>query len=132
MSQPAKVIVAEQLGQAIDYALQIGVKNIEERISDLSQYFRNELSNIPSISLLDLGDKKCGIVSFYSDQKKCTEIRAFLETNQIHVSTPGRTGNPVLFDQCGISQLVRASVHYFNTKEEIDKMVDLLKTFLRA
>ena len=120
------------LGVAIDYALRIGIKNIETRIIHLSQYLRSKLSPIPGITLLDIGREKCGIVSFYSASKSCSEIRSFLHTKKINVSTPGRMGNPVLFDQRGISQLVRASIHYFNTEEEIDKMVDVLKIFLKA
>ncbi len=101
------------LGVAIDYALSWGLDAIWARISSLAGTLRNRLSQIPQVSVRDLGQQKCGIVTFTLDARESQDIRRQLAEQDINVS--------VSMDNRGLARVVRASVHYYNTEEEIDR-----------
>ena len=78
----------------------------------------------------DLGKEKCGIVTFRTEQADAGTIKARLHDDRINVSVADGSGSLVSFQQRGISEAVRASVHYFNTDAEIDYFLDSLKKVL--
>lgn len=118
------------LGVAIDYALSWGLDNIQQRIYPLADNLRQKLSQINGIHSTDEGVEKCGIITFTADQLEPVEIKQALSKKRINVSTSKGSGNLVSFQDRGITEVVRASVHYFNTNEEIDYFVDTLKKIL--
>ena len=120
--------VAGRIGlmQAVRYARNIGLANIELRISLLASALRFALGFIPGITLQDLGAQKCGIVTFTKHGEEAEAIRARLHTSQINVSTINRSSALIDFDARGLTSLVRASVHYYNTEAEIGRFVDVL------
>lgn len=120
------------LGVAIDYALSWGIEEIQERIYDLSSQLRQRLAAIEGVSLTDEGQEKCGIVTFEVLQKDAYDIKAKLAQKSINVSVSDGSGSLVSFQQRGITAAVRASVHYFNTTEEIDVFELALKEILNA
>ena len=109
------------LGVAIDYALNWGLDTIQERVYSLSVDLRSKLSQIDGVSVADAGSEKCGLVTFQAEQMEATDIKAALAKEQINVSVSSGSGSFVSFQQRGITSLVRSSVHYFNTVEEIDR-----------
>ncbi len=111
------------LGVAIDYALSWGLGPIQQRIYDLADKLRNQLSNCKDITVTDTGKEKCGIVTFYSRSLGANSIKKMLSQKNINVSISDGSGTLVLFQQRGLNELVRASVHYFNTEEEIETFV---------
>ena len=114
------------LMQAVRYARQIGLENIELRVSLLASALRFALGSIPGITVQDQGAQKCGIVTFTKDGEDPEHIRARLHASKINVSTTGRSSALIDFDARGITSLVRASVHYYNTEGEIGRFVDVL------
>ena len=120
--------VAGRIGlmQAVRYARKIGLENIELRVSLLASALRFALGSIPGITLHDQGAQKCGIVTFTKDGEDAEAIRARLHKSQINVSTTGRSSALLDFDARGLSSIVRASVHYYNTEAEIGRFVDVL------
>lgn len=120
--------VAGRIGlmQAVRYARQIGLENIELRISMLASALRFALGSTPGITLHDQGAQKCGIITFTKQGEDPEQIRARLHKSQINVSTTQRSSALIDFDARGITSLVRASVHYYNTEAEIGRFVDVL------
>jgi len=115
---------------AIDYALSWDLAVIQERIYSLADNLRQKLSQIDGIRLTDDGVEKCGIITFTAEQLEPAAIKQALSKQQINVSTAKGAGSLVSFKKRGLKEVVRASVHYFNTDEEIDHFVNVLKIIL--
>ena len=118
------------LGVAIDYALEWGLDSIRDRIYGLSNRLRSELDALDGVETTDLGKEKCGIVTFRTEQADAGAIKKKLHDDRINVTVADGSGSLVSFQQRGISEAVRASVHYFNTDREIDYFLDSLKNIL--
>jgi selenocysteine lyase/cysteine desulfurase len=107
------------LGAAVDYALGWGLADIAERVEALAAELRRRLAEIPGAIIRDRGRRRCGIVSFTVEGKPARDIVASLRQQRIncHASGPGST----LLDARArrLPDLVRASVHYYNTEEEV-------------
>lgn len=116
------------LGNALKYFNQIGAKNVEQRIIQLGTYCREKLDAVPGVSLHDNGAHRSGIVTFTMEGHTPAEIRRFLNRHKINIWASAGPGSLVDFQRRGIDSVARASVHYFNTEEEIEKMVALLST----
>jgi len=115
------------LCKAIDYSLSWGLDTIQKRVYRLAETLRNKLSRIDGITLTDDGIERCGIVTFMSDKKTPSGIKSYLSRRKINVSTSKGSGSLVSFQNRGLKEVVRASVHYFNTEEEIDYFIDELE-----
>ena len=114
------------LGVAIDYSLSWGLASIQQRVYELADYLRNQLSSCKDITVTDVGQEKCGIVTFTSKSRDAGTIKKLLAANKINVSVSDGSGSLISFQQRGLEQLVRASVHYFNTEEEVDFFIESL------
>ena len=114
------------LMHAVRYARSIGLENIELRVTLLASALRFALGTIPGITVQDIGAQKCGIVTFNKQGEDPEAIRARLHKSQINVSVTNRSSALLDFDARGLTSLVRASVHYYNTEAEIGRFVDVL------
>ncbi len=115
-------------GNALKYFNQIGAKNVEQRIIKLGTYCREKLHTVSGVSLHDNGAHRSGIVTFTLEGHTPVEIRRFLNQHKINIWACAGPGSLVDFQRRGIDSVARASVHYFNTEEEIEKMVASLST----
>ncbi|MEM5776462.1 MAG: aminotransferase class V-fold PLP-dependent enzyme, partial [Anaerolineaceae bacterium] len=120
------------LGTAIDYALKLGVDRIWKRVQDLADDLRNRLEGLPGVTVHDKGAVRCGIVTFMAAGKKAEDIKAYMHNRHINVTTTSRFGTRLDMEDRGLDILVRASVHYYNTREEIDRFCAELTRFLEA
>ncbi len=106
------------LGAAVDYALALGTEAIEARVQWLARRLRFILSEHSRLTVHDIGEAKCGIVTFSVPDRTAEEVRRDLRARDINISVtnPGST----LLDarRRGLPDLARASVHYFNTEED--------------
>lgn len=118
------------LGSAIDYAMTYGIPEIQSRIYALADELRKKLSDVDGVTLTDEGLEQCGIVTFYTAQKSPTEVKNLLSAKQINVSVSDGSGSLVSFQQRDLVEVVRASVHYYNTSEEIDHFIESLRKAL--
>lgn len=109
------------LGAAIDYALSWGIDPIWKRILDLSRLLRLKLSRIPRVNLRDLGDMKCGIVTFTVDGVDSNQVKKLLFEKGINVSVSNAEYARLDMQKRNLLNLVRASVHYYNTEEEVER-----------
>ncbi|MEP2785064.1 MAG: aminotransferase class V-fold PLP-dependent enzyme [Pseudoruegeria sp.] len=105
---------------AVKYARSIGLNNIEARVEGLAQNLRTRLSSLKGIEVHDLGEKKCGIVTFTKAGANPLEMADVLRHSGINVSVSKMTSARLDLEPRNLSALTRASVHYFNTEVEID------------
>jgi selenocysteine lyase/cysteine desulfurase len=107
------------LGAAVDYALELGLDATWERVRRLGESLRNNLSDIPGTTLHDLGNNRCGIVSFSLASHNPSDIQRHLEQHKINVSVANPEDTLLDMNQRHLRNFVRASVHYYNTDEEL-------------
>jgi selenocysteine lyase/cysteine desulfurase len=114
------------LAVAIDYALSWGLDSIWERVQSLAATLRSQLTALDGVTVVDQGETRCGIVTFTVDSKSAVDLKASLQVRRINVSVSSGSGNLVSYDRRGLTETVRASVHYFNTEDEIERFVEVL------
>lgn len=109
------------LGVAIRYALDVGLEEIWSRVRDLAATLRAGLGRVEGVEVLDRGPDLCGIVGFRVLGKACAEVRRGLRGVGINTWVVGASATRLDLEPRGITELVRASVHYYNTEEEIER-----------
>ncbi|MGI0076870.1 MAG: aminotransferase class V-fold PLP-dependent enzyme, partial [Nitrosopumilaceae archaeon] len=107
------------LEASINYMLQFGLNNIHSKIMKLSNQMREELSKISGITLFGPEDqsKRTSIVSFSIDGQEPQKIVELLEKKKIVIAVREIVDKKIL----------RASPHFFNSEEEIQKVVDEIR-----
>jgi selenocysteine lyase/cysteine desulfurase len=115
------------LGVGIEYALALGLKNIERRVQYLAALLRERLATIKGVTVCDLGRVRCGIVTFTCDGHSPGEVMQRLKAGGIAVRVIERSSARIDMEQRGLEELVRASVHYYNTEAEIARLCDAIR-----
>ncbi|MFD0902219.1 aminotransferase class V-fold PLP-dependent enzyme [Actinomadura sediminis] len=117
---------AGQLGlaAAADYASALGMDEIEKRVTSLAATLRGELSARPGTSVLDRGTHRSGIVTFTVDGHEPEAIKQAARERGINVNVTSPAAHGYAPD--AVPEAVRASVHYYNTEEEIDRLLAAL------
>lgn len=111
-------------GSVINYINNIGIDNIKKHETELKDYCISKMKEIPHINIISNSDS--GIVTFNVDGIFPQDVAVYL--NKYHICV--RAGNhcaKILKNETNVNNTVRASFYIYNTKEEIDKFVDLLK-----
>jgi cysteine desulfurase / selenocysteine lyase len=112
------------LGRAIDYALEQGIFAIWERVTTLAARLRGQLAAINGVATHDLGRTKCGIVTFTVDGVDSEDLLTSLRAQSINVDISSPEFSRLDFEARSLRPMVRASVHYFNTTDEIDRFCE--------
>jgi selenocysteine lyase/cysteine desulfurase len=112
------------LGAAVDYAMSIGLANIQSRVTDLAATLRARLSTIPHVTVKDKGANKCGIVTFVKDNLSVDAIKMQLRAQKINVSASRMESARLDMQERNETAFVRASVHYYNTEAEIERFCE--------
>jgi cysteine desulfurase / selenocysteine lyase len=107
------------LGKAVDYALAIGVDTIWRRIQELAGLMREKLSAIDGITVHDRGDQLCGIVTFSVEAMDSALVKKELAARNINISIGQAHSTLYYMSRYHLDKILRASVHYYNTEEEI-------------
>ncbi len=113
------------LGAAIEYLTNIGLDNITHHEQTLRNYLVKELKKIPHISIVN-EESDSGIVAFNVDDIFAQDVAVYLNKYNICV----RAGNhcaKILKNEVGVKNTVRVSIYIYNTKSEIDTLIELLK-----
>jgi len=126
MSFAAKV----GLGVAVQQCIDIGIEDIWNRISSLAAALREGLSSIPGVNVLDRGAVLCGIVSFKKDGWPCDKLQRELFTRGFNTSVSRKASSRIDFEQRGLDEVVRASVHYYNTEDEVQQLVCMVRKLI--
>lgn len=115
------------LAAAVEYALKIGLSSIKKRVASLAEMLRKELLELPDVVVHDLGKERCGIVSFTKYDLHPRDIQEQLAKKKINVSTSTRYATRLDMESRGLDEVIRASVHYYNTEEEIATFCETLQ-----
>jgi|SRR5579883_1340401 selenocysteine lyase/cysteine desulfurase len=121
--------VAGRLGlrAAADYALALGLDAIWARVRSLAEALRQALRKIPGITVRDLGRERCGIVTFTAESLSAQDLRRALAEARINVSTSSLFSTRYDMTERGLDLLLRASVHYYNTEDEIARFCAVMQ-----
>ncbi len=117
------------MGRAIDYALEIGIDNIEQEVTRLSAMLREMLAAVPGVTVQDIGNRKCGIVTFSVADTAAREIEQHLRANRILVSVSSPASTLIDASRRELPDLVRSGVHYFNQESELQSLVEAVSNF---
>ena len=110
------------LGAAIDYVGTIGMDEISAYESELLQYGTDRLSSIEGLKIIGTADKKGSVISFIMEGVHPHDIGTILDADGIAIRTGHHCAQP-LMDRFGVPATARASLAFYNTKEEIDVLV---------
>ena len=114
------------LKTAMDYIHEIGIDNIAAQEHDLLHYATEQLSAIDGVTIYGNTPDKAAILSFNIQGLHHFDIGTIIDQLGIAVRTGHHCTQPVM-DHFGISGTVRASFAFYNTKEEVDRMVSAVK-----
>jgi len=120
------------LGVAIEYALALGLKKIELRVQSLAALLRERLAEVKGVTVRDLGRVRCGIVTFTYEGHSAGKVLRWLQANGIAARTVERSASLIDMEQRGLEELVRTSVHYYNTEAEIERLCNVLRAINRT
>lgn len=116
------------LGAAIDYLAEVGLANIHAHEQALASYAIEEMSKIDGITIYGPKDasKRCGLVTFNLEGAHPHDIATILDEDGIAIRAGHHCAQP-LMKWLDVSSTARASFYIYNTKEEIDALIDGLK-----
>ena len=114
------------LGSAVDYANSIGIDAISERVTMLGNLLRDRLGSVRGVTLRDLGAQRCGIVTFTVADEDPFALATRLRAENINISVSTIDFARYDFGGRGLDAVARASVHYYNTEDELDRFVEAL------
>jgi len=112
------------LARAIDYALERGVEAIWERVRDLGARLRAQLAELDGVTVRDVGEERCAIVTFDVAEVPADHVMETLRRRGINVSVSATSSAVIESLERSLPDLVRASPHYFNTDDELDRLVE--------
>jgi cysteine desulfurase/selenocysteine lyase len=110
------------LGAAIDYVSNIGMDRIAAYEDQLLKYGTERLSGISGLRLIGNAREKAGVLSFVMNNAHPHDIGTILDSEGVAIRTGHHCAQPVM-ERFGIPAAARASLAFYNTKEEIDALV---------
>jgi cysteine desulfurase/selenocysteine lyase len=108
---------------AIDYLTKIGMEQIEEREHELVEYAVEKVSGIDGLRLIGKSDSRASVVSFVFNDIHASDLGTILDKRGIAVRTGHHCAQPIL-RRFEVPATTRASISFYNTKEDIDRLVD--------
>jgi len=113
------------LGAAIDYVNSVGIELIDQYEHQLLQYATRQLKEVPGIRLIGTAKHKASVLSFVIPGIKTEDIGAALNKEGIAVRSGHHCAQPIL-RRMGVETTVRPSLAFYNTCQEVDKMIAVL------
>ncbi len=113
------------LAAALDYLTETGREEIEEYESELTGYAHGKLSQVEGLKFFGTSANKIGILSFLIDGIHQYDAGMIIDKLGIAVRTGTHCAQPVM-DHFGIDGTLRASLAFYNTKDEIDRLYEAL------
>ncbi len=116
------IMAAIVLGAAIDYLNGIGLANIEAYEHELLEYATEKVSAIPGVRIIGTAKHKAAVLSFEIEGVHPHDVGTLLNADGIAIRTGHHCAQPVM-DRFHVPATARASFAFYNTREEIDKLV---------
>lgn len=114
------------LATTIDYLNSLGMDNIAAREQELLEYATLRLQEVPGIHIYGNTPHKGGVISFLVNDINSYDMGLLLDKLGIAVRTGHHCAQP-LMARYGVTGMVRASLSFYNTRDEIDRMVEAVK-----
>lgn len=114
------------LGAAIDYVERIGLENIALYEHALLEYATHGLKNIPGVRLIGTAHQKASVASFVLAGYETAEVGKALNDEGIAVRSGHHCAQPIL-RRFGVEATVRPSFAFYNTCEEIDRLLAVVR-----
>lgn len=114
------------LGVAVDYLESIGRDAIFQHDQDLASYAAEQLSKLNGIQLFGPETGRAGLVSFLFKDIHAHDLVTAADQGGVALRG-GHHCNQPLMQKLGVEATVRASFYFYNTKSEIDQMIEVLK-----
>jgi len=118
------------MGEAAQYALNIGLGRIEAIASGLADYTRDRLAALNGVRVLDRGRKQCAIVTAEFAGHDARDIMLRLREEAINTNASLREYAVLDMDDKRAASALRISPHYYNTTREIDILISALQEFV--
>jgi cysteine desulfurase/selenocysteine lyase len=115
------------LGAAIDYLESIGMERIAAAEHELLVYANERLATIPGLRFVGTAPEKAAVVSFTLDKVHPHDLGTILDSEGVAIRTGHHCAMPVM-EFYGLPATARASFAFYNTRAEIDRLVDALHT----
>ncbi|MBK9273089.1 MAG: aminotransferase class V-fold PLP-dependent enzyme [Flavobacteriales bacterium] len=115
------------LGVAVDHALSFGMDAISARTAALAADLRTGLAALPGIAVHDTGMVRGGIVTFTMEGHDPLALQAAYADQGINVTVARHEIARLDLEERGIDRVVRASPHYYNTVEELDRFLQVTR-----
>ena len=119
------------LGAAIDYLQKIGRSEMERYEKEITEYAMTELAKIRGVDLIGTSQSKTGVISFVVDGFSLDDLAGALDRRGIATRVGHHCAQP-LMRHYGIEGTIRVSLGIYNTKEEIDVLIETIKTTLQG
>ncbi|MEW6241392.1 MAG: cysteine desulfurase [Chloroflexota bacterium] len=111
-------------GVAVDYLTKVGMENIAAHEHEITEYALERLAEIPGVKVFGpAADKKGGVTAFTLDGVHPHDVAQILDKDGIAVRAGHHCAQP-LHEKFGIPATSRASFYLYNTKEEVDLLVN--------
>ena len=118
------------LGAALDYVNRLGLPNIAKYEQELLRYATEQLSAINGLRIIGTAREKVGVISFVLRDRKTEEVGRLFDQEGIAVRAGHHCAQPSL-RRFGVESTVRPSFSVYNTRDEIDRLVEAVKRILR-
>ncbi len=117
--------IAASIGfsSALDYLENIGMKAIEDRENELVSYLVERLSEIGGLKLVGESENRASLASFVFDHIHASDVGTLLDKQGVAIRTGHHCAQPIL-RRFNVPATSRASLSFYNTKEDIDRLVD--------
>jgi selenocysteine lyase/cysteine desulfurase len=120
------------LGVAVEHALGWGIDAIAERNTALAAGLRSRLAELPGVTVRDRGLQLCAITTFTVEGMDPEEVRTRLRAERVNVSVSTLDSAHLDLSHRGLESVVRASVHYVTTEEELDRFASVLRDVITS
>ena len=113
------------LGTAIDYVTKLGLEKIAAHKDSLMNYATETVGAVEGVRIIGTAEAKASVLSFVMDDVHPHDVGTILDQDGIAVRTGHHCGQP-LMERFGLAATVRASFAFYNTREEVDRLVSAL------
>ncbi|MBO6586382.1 MAG: cysteine desulfurase [Gracilimonas sp.] len=112
--------------ETIDFLNEVGMENIAAREKELLDYATAELSKIDGLKIVGTAKNKASVISFLLEGIHPTDAGTILDQKGIAVRTGHHCAQPIM-DHFNIPGTARASISFYNNKEDVDRLVEGIK-----
>lgn len=120
------IVAAIGLGAAVDYLTEVGMDRIAAYEASLLAYADERMRTVPGVRIIGTAAQKAGVLSFMLDDIHPHDVGSLLDSYGVAIRAGHHCAQPVM-ERFGVPATARASFAFYNTRDEIDALVDGVK-----